>query len=388
MLAMWACGCTAMLLVIAIRSRRIARRIDRSSSPPPQALIDLVQATCQSLGLRRRPTVRLCQEAVGPAIFGTFRPALVLPAVVSEESRLSQLRIIVVHELVHLRRRDPLVAGVQLLSQSVWWFHPLVWWMNREISLAREMCCDAQAISKLECPAAEYAQTLIDVLRLRRRFTAIPLSLGIKSAQVSARRLDQIMSDAGFSNRRMSWPHWALLLACAHLLLPGAGIWSPGTALGQTDTQPADSNKALYDFLGQPVAPPEDLNPMYTKEGLTNAVQLAAKKAGVSLKKVEIDDSEFPFLVGVVCNSGDCDKLNEPLGKLPGYIYGGSTSSGTIKAMNITPRLVYPQQDRDRIERRLMVRMQVLYYKILAEPPADAKVSPDQNAGAAPASQP
>ena len=63
-------------------------------------------------------------------------------------------------------------------------------------------------------------------------------------------------------------------------------------------------NQVLFNYLGNPVAPPANLDAAYTKEGLTHAMQVAAQNAGISLVKIEIDDSEFPFLVGVVLRSG------------------------------------------------------------------------------------
>ncbi len=383
-LAIWTCGCFGMSLTIAVRSRLLARRIAKSSVPPPSELTQILESTCRRLGSRRRPALRVCTWPIGPAVFGILRPTLVLPAAIAAENDAAQLRIIIAHEILHLRRRDPLVAAVQLLSQCVWWFHPLAWWMNRQINQAREMCCDVQVIANLRCPPADYAQVLIDVLRLRRTFDPMPLSLGIRSAQVTARRIDHIMNDAGNSPRRISWLHRSLVVLCALLILPSIGGVSPGAATTQPDRPPTEPNKALYDFLGEPVAPPAGLNPAYSKDGLTKAVQRAAQKAGVSLKRIMIDDSEFPFLVGVVCAKGDVDKLNDPIGKMAGYSYSGSVSSDTCKAMNIIPYRFFPRRDGDRIERRMNVRMEMLYYRLLSEPM-------DRNAAktpVAPASQP
>jgi hypothetical protein len=166
-----------------------------------------------------------------------------------------------------------------------------------------------------------------------------------------------------------------VLVACGLFLLAGAGCDSRGNATTAPTSQPSQSNaqstpqanKALSDFLGEPVAPPVGLNAIYTKEGLTAAMRQAANDASVSLKKLEIDDSEFPYLVGVVTEKGQGDKLNAPISKLAGLAYQGSVSSDTAKAMNIIPIQAWPQADRDHIERRLNTRLQALYYKILAE---------------------
>jgi hypothetical protein len=129
----------------------------------------------------------------------------------------------------------------------------------------------------------------------------------------------------------------------------------------------AGPNQVLFDYLGNPVAPPAHLDAAYTKEGLANAVQNAAQDANISLTKVEIDDSEFPFLVGVVCaNKGDLEKLVTQIRKMADYDYGGSVSGDTHGAMNLVPYRVFPRDAHERISHRMMLREAVLYNKIKA----------------------
>ena len=264
---------------------------------------------------------------------------------------------------------------MQLLSQAIWWFHPLVWWMNRQITHTREMCCDAQAIVNLRCSPAQYAQTLIDIL---------PPAADVRAASTgrgdSIRRADRppIESHPNHLPKFASANFLANLDRAGGLRAVSAarrGSVSRGDATTAPTSQPSQSsaqsasqaNKALYDFLGQPVAPPVGLNSIYTKEGLTAAMQQAALNANVSLKKLEIDDSEFPYLVGVVTEKGQVDKLNAPISKMAGFTYQGSVSSDTVKAMCIIPIEAWPHADWDRIERRLNTRLQVLCYKTGAE---------------------
>jgi BlaR1 peptidase M56 len=171
----------------------------------------------------------VCDDPVGPAVLGVFRPILLMPRQVVEGSTAAKLRTIVAHEIVHLRRRDPLVAGAQLLSQAIWWFNPLVWWMNRQMNQTREICCDAEVVSALPCPPAEYAQTLIDVLRQRRARWLTP-AMGIYP--VTQTRIEHIMKNTAKLNQRTPWRYWALAALCAVVVLPGAGMNSGQQARG------------------------------------------------------------------------------------------------------------------------------------------------------------
>jgi hypothetical protein len=288
---------------------------------------------------------------------------LVLPESIVACNNRYRLSLIIAHEILHIRRGDPFVAAAQLLSGALWWFNPLIWWMNRQINQTREMCCDSQVIAHLRCPTVDYAQVLIDVLRLRRTFKPIPLTLGIQSSQVTVRRLGRIIGGNIDLRPQSFWKHLLLICTVALFVLPGAALLSPAVA-DQPQTQPADPNQSLYDFLGQPVQPPPNLDFAYTKQGLINAIQLAAQNARITLTRVQIDDSEFPFLVGVVIEKGGFSKLRDQLWKLPGYTFLGSVDEDTCAAMDIIPKSVVPRGDSERAYHRLGVRLQILFRKI------------------------
>lgn len=127
----------------------------------------------------------------------------------------------------------------------------------------------------------------------------------------------------------------------------------------------AGPNQVLYEYLGNPVAPPENMDAAYTKEGLTRAMRAAAQNAGITLVKIEIDDSEFPFLVGVVFTKrGDRQKLNEQIGKMAAYNYTGGVGGEDSRTMNLVPNSAFPAEAKQRIYRRIMLREQMLFDKM------------------------
>ena len=171
---------------------------------------------------------------------GLVRPQIVLPAVLVEEKPTPDLAPILAHELVHLRRGDHWIAHLQLLAQAVWWFHPLVWWMNRQLVRAREMSCDEEVLATLDCQPADYAQTLLDVVRLRRAeqgFRTMPLALSMQSAEFAAVRLSHIMSGSLRFHRRTPRAAWVAAALAALAVLPGA---AGGAESGRKSREPAD----------------------------------------------------------------------------------------------------------------------------------------------------
>jgi hypothetical protein len=130
--------------------------------------------------------------------------------------------------------------------------------------------------------------------------------------------------------------------------------------LQSSQTASAQAPDNLVQYLGSAVEPPANLDPAYTKQGLLDALQLASRNAEVSLKKVKLDDSEFPCLLGVVTAPGDWDKLKDQLKRLNGYEYHGAVGSDTFNAFNITPLRVVPSSLVNSVLRRTNLRVQVL----------------------------
>ncbi|HUA66301.1 MAG TPA: DUF192 domain-containing protein, partial [Alphaproteobacteria bacterium] len=131
-------------------------------------------------------------------------------------------------------------------------------------------------------------------------------------------------------------------------------------------------NQTLFNYLGNPVMPPANMDQHYTVTGLTAAVLQAAENAGITVKSVAVDDSEFPFLVGVICEGSDAVKLKSALKAMPGYQYGGGVGndanddgSDTCNAFCIVPYSAFPQGTADQIYHRLMLREAVFHDQIV-----------------------
>jgi len=247
-LAIWLIGAIGLLAGFAARWLILRRRIESCSVPVPSELLGVVEELRKFLGIRRRIRLRLCNQPIGPAVFGIIRPILVLPQEMLKNTNLRQVQPMLAHEMVHQRRNDPLIFGLQILSQAIWWFNPLVWWMNRNINRVREMCCDAEVLASRQCEATDYAQMLIDLAR-RRMLVPITPSLGIRPVEITAQRLDQIMSSIP-SHLRTPRRYWAVMAVCALALLPGAGI-------PQTHAADDDGNALAPRPLAPGIAPSE-----------------------------------------------------------------------------------------------------------------------------------
>jgi beta-lactamase regulating signal transducer with metallopeptidase domain len=124
---------------------------------------DQLLAMCQTLqhqlGLNRTIRYRECSWLQAPAVIGWFRPIVLLPVTALTGLSEEQLRSVIAHELAHIQRFDPFVNVFQISVETLLFYHPAVWWLNKRIRAEREHCCDDVAVSVCGNPV-EYARAL------------------------------------------------------------------------------------------------------------------------------------------------------------------------------------------------------------------------------------
>ena len=97
----------------------------------------------------------------GPWTFGWIRPAVALPAGFDSLAPAFQ-RAVICHELVHIKRRDILVAFAEELAVAALWFHPWMWLLRARIRVAREQVVDRRVIAMLD-NRDDYVRCLVDM---------------------------------------------------------------------------------------------------------------------------------------------------------------------------------------------------------------------------------
>jgi uncharacterized protein (TIGR03435 family) len=126
-----------------------------------------------------------------PGVVGFLRPVLVLPAHLLEQLNPRQLGAILTHELCHVHRRDNLFAGVHMLVEAIFWFHPLVWWIGSRMVEERELACDEEVL-RMGCEPSDYVEGILQVCRFYVE-SPLPCISGVTGADVK-RRLRGILA--------------------------------------------------------------------------------------------------------------------------------------------------------------------------------------------------
>jgi beta-lactamase regulating signal transducer with metallopeptidase domain len=156
----------AWLLGVAFFSLRSAggfflleRERRRQSTVVSPRILEICHILQIQLRLKRVIAYCECAWLQAPAVIGWFRPVVFLPVTVLTRLSEEQLEVVIAHELAHIQRLDPFVNVFQVCVETLLFYHPAVWWLNKRIRAEREHCCDDIAVA-LCGNAVEYARAL------------------------------------------------------------------------------------------------------------------------------------------------------------------------------------------------------------------------------------
>jgi beta-lactamase regulating signal transducer with metallopeptidase domain/WD40 repeat protein len=234
------------------RLRRMALPIE------DETLLASFRKLAGRVGLKVVPTVAWCEQISIPIVVGIVQPMILLPMAVASNLTPDQLQALMLHELSHIRRYDPLVNLLQRIVEALLFFHPAVWFVSRRISIEREHAADDMVLAAgwdrpLYADAllrmAELATDLAGPIGAKR--TAVLAATGTKPSEFKLRilRLLDVSRPPKFALSRTG-----ILLALSLLLVGGVLAWSqtpPRAATG--DPMAAAPNDPTRPVEPQPI---------------------------------------------------------------------------------------------------------------------------------------
>jgi beta-lactamase regulating signal transducer with metallopeptidase domain len=167
LLGFWLVGMGLFLILLILKMAKLRRwhRQQAERKTIPQWFHELLVDTGRQLNLERLPAIVFSRDAVTPAVYGVFRPVLLLPEHYLDDLSREEAEHVLLHELCHLKRGDLWIHGLVLLLQVAYWFNPFLLWANRQLRHVREMCCDQTLAARLQDRTAAYRKTLLDTAR-------------------------------------------------------------------------------------------------------------------------------------------------------------------------------------------------------------------------------
>ena len=98
---------------------------------------------------------------------GYLKPVILFPLGLVNQLSTSEVEAILAHEMAHIKRHDYIFNLLQMLVESIFYYHPGIWYISSRINAERENCCDDMAIA-FTASNVSYAKTLVKLQDLKR----------------------------------------------------------------------------------------------------------------------------------------------------------------------------------------------------------------------------
>lgn len=170
-LAVWLAGASLLLIRLLAGIIGTGLLTSRAAEFGEDEWKELFSALLIDLNLTGKVRLLRSERTLMPMVCGVLRPAVLLPANADEWTE-ERRRVVLLHELAHVARRDCLTQVLTQMTCSFYWFNPLVWHAARQSRIERERACDDYVLSVGAKPSA-YAHHLLEIarsLRSRRTF--------------------------------------------------------------------------------------------------------------------------------------------------------------------------------------------------------------------------
>jgi TonB family protein len=174
-----------------------------------------------------------------PVTTGWLRPKILLPRNWRQWEQ-AKLDAVFAHERAHARRADWTVAAMAAVNRSVFWFHPLAWWLERTLARLAEQACD-DAVLREVGRREQYAEVLLDMaaqVKSRRGRVVWEVMAMAKATEVRV-RIERILDETRPIPKAWNRWRWAGLVACGVPLIGVVSMLQLAPARAMEQDRPA-----------------------------------------------------------------------------------------------------------------------------------------------------
>lgn len=213
----WFAGVCALLLRTALGLWHLARQTQAASPLTTDGWAAALQEAATTLGVNAASLTLKAANVPAPLVWGYVRPTILLPHDAAQWD-FERRRLVLLHELAHVQRRDLWTNLLRTVATALYWFHPLAWHLAAKLTAAQEQACDAVVVQAGSDPQA-YAALLVSTVREGHHalLGACPMTRGLSELR---QRLQLVLTPA--SARRRFWQSALVPALASVLLLTGA----------------------------------------------------------------------------------------------------------------------------------------------------------------------
>ena len=220
---LWSIGALLFAVIVLWRYTRVSLVVRNSPTIDEGPIRVAMESISLRLGLRNIPELHAIENTGSPFLLGLWQPRIVIPQTLLRELSSDEMHDVLTHELVHWQRRDPWVGWIQFIAQTLFWFHPLVWWSNNQLRHQRECVCDEISLGEGQRDPKQYGETIVRVLTVARGMSPVAggmIGVFEKGSKLQ-NRVEKIMNYEP-TKRGFGWISRGALCGLALVLLPMA----------------------------------------------------------------------------------------------------------------------------------------------------------------------
>ena len=221
LIVVWCAGTLLLLLVTLTRVFRFNCLINQFSRPAHEYVQVAAKEIAASLNLSKVPTILAADADVSPLVWWVGMDVkIVFPNSLLEKLTEEQWRMVLAHELAHVKRRDYFVRWLEWFAGAVFWWNPVMRWARHHLRAAEEICCDLLVLSRLKPDPHEYANSLLVAVEslVCPAYRPPAVASEINGGGNLERRFRMLVSDN--MKRPITRGSWVLVLVLALVALP------------------------------------------------------------------------------------------------------------------------------------------------------------------------
>ena len=157
---LWFLGFAVSLFNLSLDLVRVHRLKTSHVKPVSFELQSLFQQLVDRLHIKK--SIQLLESPIVsiPMVIGFIKPVVLIPAGIFSGFSDKHIEAILAHELAHIIRHDYIINIFISFAGVVFYYHPVMWWMNSIVRHQREYCCDDYAVTVSQ-DARQYARAML-----------------------------------------------------------------------------------------------------------------------------------------------------------------------------------------------------------------------------------
>ncbi|MDC7126840.1 MAG: M23/M56 family metallopeptidase [Spirochaetales bacterium] len=245
--AIWLSVFFIFLLIIFRNLLKINRQIKRASFCNDSVVLNIKDELSEIIGLNKKILIRVSDQIMSPVLWWDRNWVVVIPVSVLD-LEISRKKIILAHELMHIRKHDFAKFLLLQIIKSFFFFSPFVNYVIKEIFSREETETDLLAISKLDIPPVEFGETILFFAGLNKRYEYQLPSLAASKKNRLKSRIERLFQKKACRKLKIGQNFLLLMTVLVFLINFSSTAFGVGFSDSKAMINPLPTGRITLDF--------------------------------------------------------------------------------------------------------------------------------------------